>query len=105
MSGFVPKSKAFTQQGAFRRDRRALDVAGKHDISDPEIVFEMAANHSEPNSAQAISEAAAALLHTRAHVRKESPIADAVSALVKKKKAAAKRASRSGAVFPVGSPA
>lgn len=105
MSGFIPKERAFTQQGAFRKDRRALNIAEKRNISDREIIAEMAANHSEPNSAQAISQAAAAILHTRAHIRKEAPIADAVKAIVKKKKIAAKQSMLSDVGLPVGSPA
>jgi hypothetical protein len=104
MSGLSPKKRALTQQGAFRKDRRALNVAEKCQISDREIINQMAASHSEPNSAQAISQAAAAILHTRAHMRKEAPISDAVKAIVKKR-IAARLSSPSDAGFSLGSQA
>jgi len=80
-------SNTLTQQGAFRKDRNALNRADKNEISDREIIIQMAATHSKPNSAQAFAEAAGAVIHCRANTNKETPIFDAVEAILQDRKA------------------
>lgn len=80
-------SKTFTQQGAFRKDRNALNRAFKNEISDADIIKQMAATHSKPNSPAAFAEAAGAIIHTRANMCKETPIFDAVEAILRHRKA------------------
>jgi hypothetical protein len=77
-----------TQQGAFRRDRSALRKAEKLGIPDRDLILQMAANHSQPNTAQAFLEASGAVIHTRANMARETPIADAIATIVKERKAA-----------------
>ena len=79
-------TRSLTQQGAFRRDRNALNRAEKHNISDAEIINQMASTHSKPYTAQAYAEAAGALIHTRANMNKESPIYDALEAILEEKR-------------------
>lgn len=80
-------TKTLTQQGAFRKDRNAITKAKKNNISEKDIIMKMAETHSNPNSAQAVSEAAGALIHTLANMNKEAPIHDAVNAIVQENKA------------------
>lgn len=80
-------SNTLTQQGAFRKDRNALNRADKNKISDREIINQMAATHSKPNSAQAFAEAAGALIHCRANIDRKTPIFDAVEAILQDRKA------------------
>lgn len=74
--------KTLTQQGAYRKDRNAMIRADKNEISDHEIIVQMAATHSKPNSAQAFAEAAGAIIHCRANMNRETPICDAVEAIL-----------------------
>lgn len=76
----------FTQQGAFRKDRNALNRAEKAGITDGDIIKKMAETHSKPNSAQAFAEAAGAVIHTRANMNKEAPIHDAFEAILAEQK-------------------
>lgn len=77
----LPKTLSLTQQSAFRKDRRALISARKKGFTDRDIINKMADAHSHPDSPEAIIESAGAVLHLRANMRKESPIADAYKAL------------------------
>ena len=72
-----------TQQGAFRKDRNALNRAEKQGVTDKDIINKMAEMHSNHNSAQAFSEAAGAVIHTRANMSKETPIFNALEAILK----------------------
>jgi hypothetical protein len=76
-----------TQQGAFRKDRNALNRAKALEITDGDIINQMAKTHSKPNSAQAYAEAAGALIHTQANMSKETPIHDAFQAILEERKA------------------
>jgi len=76
-------NRTLTQQGAFRKDRNALNRAEKYNITEGELIQKMAETHSNPNSAQAYSEAAGAVIHTRANMNKETPIHDALEAILK----------------------
>lgn len=76
-----------TQQGAFRKDRNALNRAKKAEVSTAEIINKMAATHSKPNSAQAFAEAAGALIHVEANMNKETPIHDAFEAILEERRA------------------
>lgn len=75
------QSKSITQQRAAKKDRNALNRAAKKNISDKEIINHLAENHTKPNSAEAMIEAAGAVIHTRCNMAKESPIHDAVEAI------------------------
>lgn len=87
--------KTLTQQGAYRKDRNALNRADKNEISDREIIVQMAATHSKPNSAQAFAEAAGAVIHCRANMNRETPIFDAVEAILQDRKATSYNPKRS----------
>ena len=87
MNNTQKPNRTLTQQGAFRRDRNALNRAEKHEITDREIINKMAEMHPKPNSAQAFSEAAGAIIHTRANMNKESPIFYALEAILKESEA------------------
>ncbi len=76
-----------TQQGAFRKDRNALNRAKKIDVSEGDIIKKMAETHSNPNSAQAFAEAAGAVIHTKANMNKETPIHDAFEAILEERNA------------------
>jgi hypothetical protein len=80
-------SRTLTQQGAFRKDRNALNRAKNHGITEGDIIKQMAETHSNPNSAQAFSEAAGAVIHTRANMNKEAPIHDAFQAILQEREA------------------
>ena len=75
-----------TQQGAFRKDRNALNRAKKEKVTTAEIINEMAATHSKPNSAQAFAGAAGAVIHVEANMNKETPIHDAFEAILERRK-------------------
>ncbi|ENK3114569.1 hypothetical protein AB3D24_004647 [Vibrio alginolyticus] len=76
-----------TQQGAFRKDRNALNRAKKHDVTTADIINKMAATHSNPNSAQAFAEAAGAVIHVEANMNKETPVHDAFEAILEERRA------------------
>ncbi|BDU22895.1 hypothetical protein [Dyella sp. GSA-30] len=82
-----PPRRTFTQQGADRSDRYWLRVADRSDISDGDIINKLAELHSRPRSAEAFAQAVGAVLITRAHMRREAPIADAVQAIMEERKA------------------
>jgi hypothetical protein len=75
-------TKTLTQQGAFRKDRNALNRAKKQGITEGDIIKKMAETHSTPNSAQAFSEAAGAVIHTLSNMNKKAPIYDAFEAIL-----------------------
>ncbi|UYM14586.1 hypothetical protein [Endozoicomonas euniceicola] len=87
MSKDEKKNRTLTQQGAFRKDRNAMNRAEKNEINDGEIINQMALTHSNPNSAQAYSEASGAVIHVRGNMNKETPISDAVDAILAERKA------------------
>ncbi|ASG06502.1 TPA: hypothetical protein ACX6DV_003472 [Vibrio cholerae] len=76
-----------TQQGAFRKDRNALNRAEKANVSTAEIINKMAETHSKPNSPQAFAEAAGAVIHVEANINKETPIHDAFEAILEERRA------------------
>ena len=75
-------TRTLTQQGAAKKDRNALNRAKKHNITDLEIINKLAEMHSNPCSAQAVSEAAGVVIHTQANMNKKCPLYDAVNAIV-----------------------
>lgn len=87
MENDLNQNRTLTQQGAFRKDRNALNRADKYEITDGDIINKMAATHSKPYSAQAYAEAAGAVIHTRANMNKETPIYDAVEAILQERAA------------------
>lgn len=85
--------RTLTQQGAFRKDRNALNRSKKVDVSTADIINKMAETHSKPNSAQAFAEAAGAVIHVEANINKETPIHDAFEAILEERKSLAKEGS------------
>ena len=83
MNNSQKPNRTLTQQGAFRKDRNALNRAKKHNVTEGDLIKKMAETHSNPNSAQAYSEAAGTVIHTRANMNKETPINDALEAILK----------------------
>jgi len=83
MSNTQKTNRTLTQQGAFRKDRNALNRAAKKNITEGDLIQKMAETHSNPNSPQAYSEAAGAVIHTRANMNKKTPINDALEAILK----------------------
>ncbi|MGN2406916.1 hypothetical protein ACTACD_14225 [Pseudomonas syringae] len=81
MTDNVKEKRTRTQQGAFRRDRNAVQKAEREGITDKDIILKLAETHSKPYSPQAFAEAAGALIHLRANMDKTTPVADAVDAL------------------------
>lgn len=81
MTNDVKETRTRTQQGAFRRDRKALEKAEREGITDKDIILKLAETHSNPYSPQAFAEAAGTLIHLRANIDKTTPVADAVDAL------------------------
>lgn len=71
-----------TQQGAFRKERKALERAQKNGLSERDIIMEMTNKMDNPNSAQSVIEAAAAVNYLNALRRKETPITEAVNTLL-----------------------
>lgn len=90
----MKKSKTRTQQGAFRKDRNALNRAKKLGISKGDIIKQMAATHTKPNSPQAFAEAAGTIIHTEANMNKEAPIYDAFEAILAERKSLSKNGSQ-----------
>jgi hypothetical protein len=76
-----------TQQGAFRKDRNAINRSKKANVSTADIINKMAETHSKPNSAQAFAEAAGAVIHVEANINKEAPIHDAFEAILEERSA------------------
>jgi hypothetical protein len=76
------QTRTLSQKRAAKKDRNAIHRAQNHGITDRDVINKMADMHSKPNSAQAVSEAAGAILHTRANMRRECPVHDAVAALI-----------------------
>lgn len=74
--------KTLTQQGAFRRDRKALERAEKNGLTPRDVIMEMTKTMDDPTSAKSVIEAAAAVNYMNALRNKETPIADAVDSLL-----------------------
>lgn len=74
--------KTLTQQGAFRRDRKALERAEKKGLTTRDIIMKMTENMANPDSAATVIQAAAAVNYMKALSNKETPIADAVDSLL-----------------------
>lgn len=75
-------SKPLTQQGAFRRDRKALERAKSKGYTERDVVMEMTKTMDDPTSAKTVIEAAAAVNYMNALRNRETPIADAVDSLL-----------------------
>ena len=76
-------TKPFTQQGAFRRERAALQRARSNGLTDMEIIAEMSKTMDNPGSAITVIQAATAIHYLEALCDKETPITDAVNAILK----------------------
>jgi len=79
-----------TQQTRARKEFNALGRAERYDISDADLVTEMTKDMENPESAESIMQAAAALLYMRAVKKGETPITVATNNCLKRKKKEAK---------------
>lgn len=79
--------RTLTQQGAFRKDRNAINRAEQQKVSDKELINQMAATHSHPNTPGAFADAAGTLIHLRANMNKEIPVSDALDAILEQRNA------------------
>ena len=78
--GFM--TKTLTQQGAFRRERKALQRAIANGLTEKDIVMEMVKRMDNPDSAITLNQASAAVMYLTALCNKETPITDAVNAIL-----------------------
>lgn len=75
-----------TQQTRARKEFKALGRAQKNDISEAELVQEMTKDMAKPDSAEAIMQAASAVMYMSAVKRGDTPITDAVNRCLAKKR-------------------
>nr|WP_236941987.1 hypothetical protein [Escherichia coli] len=78
--GFM--TKTLTQQGAFRKERKALQRAIANGLTEKDIVMEMVKRMDNPDSAITLNQASAAVMYLTALCNKETPITDAVNAIL-----------------------
>ena len=74
--------KTLTQQGAFRKERKALQRAIANGLTEKDIVMEMVKRMDNPDSAITLNQASAAVMYLTALCNKETPITDAVNAIL-----------------------
>ncbi|EPU1371369.1 hypothetical protein ACVUO4_005210, partial [Escherichia coli] len=74
--------KTLTQQGAFRKERKALQRAIANGLTEKDIVMEMVKRMDNPDSAVTLNQASAAVMYLTALCNKETPITDAVNAIL-----------------------
>ncbi|HCS1410980.1 TPA: hypothetical protein OQM15_000945 [Shigella dysenteriae] len=74
--------KTLTQQGAFRKERKALQRAIANGLTEKDIVMEMVKRMDNPDSATTLNQASAAVMYLTALCNKETPITDAVNAIL-----------------------
>ncbi|WP_051440299.1 MULTISPECIES: hypothetical protein [unclassified Pseudoalteromonas] len=79
--------KTITQQTRARKEFNALGRAEKAEITDSELITEMTKDMKNPDSAESVMQAAAALLYMRAVKGGETPITEATNRCLTKKKA------------------
>ena len=79
--------KVITQQTRARKEFNALGRADKAEITDSDLISEMTADMKNPDSAESIMQAAAALMYMRSVKNGETPITEATNRCLKKKKA------------------
>tara|TARA_R110001599_G_scaffold352069_1_gene585818 strand:+ start:1088 stop:1372 length:285 start_codon:yes stop_codon:yes gene_type:complete len=75
-----------TQQTRARKEFKALGRAQKNDISEAELVQEMTKDMAKPDSAEAIMQAASAVMYMSAVKGGVTPITDAVNRCLAKKR-------------------
>lgn len=68
--------KTLTQQGAFRKERKALQRAIANGLTEKDIVMEMVKRMDNPDSAITLNQASAAVMYLTALCNKETPITD-----------------------------
>ena len=74
--------KTLTQQGAFRKERKALQRAIANGLTEKDIVMEMVKRMDNPDSAVTLNQASAAVMYLTALCNKETPLTDAVNAIL-----------------------
>ncbi|ECS4582060.1 TPA: hypothetical protein ACIXZ4_004129 [Escherichia coli] len=74
--------KTLTQQGAFRKERKALQRAIANGLTEKDIVMEMVKRMDNPDSATTLNQASAAVMYLTALCNKETPITDAVNSIL-----------------------
>lgn len=77
-----------TQQTRARKEFKALGRAEKAGITDAELVQEMTRNMNNPQSAESILQAAAAIMYMRGVKNGETPITEATNRYLERKKKA-----------------
>lgn len=82
--------KFVTQQTRARKEFNALGRAEKNEITDNDVIQEMRQDMKNPDSAESIMQAAAAVMYMRAVKNGETPITDAVNRCLKRKRAESK---------------
>ena len=75
-----------TQQTRARKEFNALGRADKANLSDATLIQEMTQDMANPDSAESVMQAAAALLYMRAVKKGDTPITEATNRCLKKKK-------------------
>ena len=75
-----------TQQTRARKEFNALGRAEKNDITDAELVQEMTSDMANPDSAESIMQAAAALMYMRGVKGGETPITEATNRVLARKR-------------------
>lgn len=75
-----------TQQTRARKEFKALGRAQKNDISEAELVQEMTKGMAKPDSAEAMMQAASAVMYMSAVKGGDTPITDAVNRCLAKKR-------------------
>ncbi|VVQ18404.1 hypothetical protein PS925_04436 [Pseudomonas fluorescens] len=75
-----------TQQTRARKEFKALGRAQKNDISEAELVQEMTKDMAKPDSAEAMMQAASAVMYMSAVKSGDTPITDAVNRCLAKKR-------------------
>lgn len=91
------KNPLQTQQTRARMEFKALQRAEDGDVSEAEIIVEMVKDMANPDSAQSMMEAAAAVMYMGAVKKGETPITNAVNRCLdrkRKEKASTRRAAR-----------
>ncbi|EGR0209290.1 hypothetical protein KZY42_004267 [Vibrio vulnificus] len=79
-----------TQQTRARKEFKALGRAEKNDVKDSELIQEMTKDMKDPDSAESVMQAAAAVMYMKAVKKGDTPITDATNRILKRKRAETK---------------
>lgn len=96
----ILKSVLETQQTRARKEFKALERVEKKGIPDSELIQEMTKDMKNPESAESIMQAAAAVLYMRGVKNGDTPITDAANRCLTRKK----ESEKAGSVTTQGDP-